>query len=324
MADSNNYISGSTFSGNNVAIGTQGSVVQHSTELAREAAPPGGAGELTVAVLVALDEEFRHFHTVLGRGSVVRPGRAGPANHVRLLEWPGARPVVLVSRVIGRKGAEHASVAAAQLIADCNPGVLVSIGISGAISADLSIGDLVVGDTTTGYLANTKVLDAKAAGRYEFVPAGDPYRADKWLCDRAVGMEAEAPEIYRRWRQGAIAMRRRSVPPPDAAMIKVVRGNLAAGPAVVSSAAFKQWMLAHKRDYLAVDMETAGVATAVWSSNDAGVRLLMIRGISDAADRDKSRLDADSGGGIREAAMKCATLYLEAVLHHVAASASSA
>ena len=136
-------------------------------------------------------------------------------------------------------------------------------------------------------------------------------------------METEAPDIYHRWRQGAVAMRRRAIPRLDVAMIKVTRGNLAAGPAVVSSEAFKQWMLAHKRDYLAVDMETAGVATAVWSSNDASVRLLMIRGISDAADRDKSRLDADSGGRIREAAMKSATLYLEAVLHHVAASASS-
>jgi nucleoside phosphorylase len=317
MSSGNNYISGGNFSGN-FNIGDRGTV--NVTQPDRDDGPPdGGAGELTVAVLVALDEEFRHFHTVLGQGSVVRPGRTGAANHVKLLEWPGARPVTLVSRVIGRKGAETASAAAAQLIADCKPGVLVSIGISGALSTDLRMGDLVIGDTTTGYLANSKVLDAKAAGRYEFVPAGDPYRADMWLSDRAIGLDTEAPDIYRRWRQGAIAMRRRAIP-PAAAAIKVVRGNLAAGPAVVSSGAFKQWMLAHKRDYLAVDMETAGVATAVWSSNDASVRLLMIRGISDAADGDKSRLDADSGGRIREAAMKSATLYLQAVLHHVSAS----
>lgn len=320
MSSGNNYISGSNFSGN-FNIGDRGRVTQKVTRPDRDDGPPdGGAGELTVAVLVALDEEFRHFHTVLGRGSAVRPGRAGAANHVKLLEWPGARPVTMVSRVIGRKGAEHASVAAAQLIADCNPGVLVSIGISGAISSDLSVGDLVVGDTTTGYLANSKVLDAAAAGQYEFVPAGEPYRADKWLCDRAIGLEAEAPGVYHRWQQGAVAMRRRAIPPPEAAMIKVMRGDLAAGPAVVTSDAFKQWLLLRKRDYLAVDMESSGVATAVWSSNDSRVRLLMIRGISDAADRNKSRLDSGSGGLIREAAMKCATSYLEAVLHHVAAS----
>ena len=85
MSSGNNYISGGNFSGN-FNIGDRGTV--NVTPPERDDGPPGGgAGELTVAVLVALDEEFRYLHPVLGRGSVVRPGRAGAANHVKLLEW---------------------------------------------------------------------------------------------------------------------------------------------------------------------------------------------------------------------------------------------
>jgi nucleoside phosphorylase len=317
---SNVSVSGSTFAGN-VAIGNQGPVTQYAArQAASEERTDPLAGELTVGVLIALDEEFGYYNTVLGKGSVVRLGRSGAANHVKRLEWPGARPVSLVSRVIGRKGAEHASAAAAELLSDCSPGLLVCVGLSGAVTAELDLGDIVIGDTTTGYLANTKILDGPAPGHYEFRPAGDPYRADKWLCDRAVGLVVEAPGIYQQWRQGAVALRRRAAPPLDAAKVKVVRGNLAAGPWVVSSDAFKQWMLRHKRDYQAVDMESSAIATVVWSNARASVRLLMIRAISDAADKNKAQLERDTGARVREVAMKCAALYLSAVLHHVAAN----
>ena len=313
------FMGGSIVSGN-VAIGNQGPVMQSVTGQAAGNEPEGSLGEeLTVGVLIALDEEFGYYNTVLGKGSIVRRGQSGAANHVKRFEWPGARPVTLVSRVIGRKGAEHASAAAAELLADCSPGFLACVGLSGAISAELDLGDIVVGDTTTAYLANSKILDSAAPGHYEFAPAGEPYRADKWLCDRAIGLAAEGPEIYQRWRQGAIAVRRRAAPPLNPPKVKVTRGHLAAGPSVVTSGAFKDWLLRHKRDYLAVDMESSGVATAVWSNTQTSVRLLLIRGISDAADQNKSQLERDTGSQVRAAAMKCATLYLTAVLQHVAA-----
>lgn len=280
---------------------------------------PGVPGEqLTVGVIVALDEEFRHYQNVFGRGASVSRGRDGAANHVKRYEWPDARPITMVSRVIGRPGPEHASVAADQLIADVSPDFLVSIGISGRLSTDINLGDLVIGDTVTGYLANSKITDGASDGQFDVLVAGDSYRADKWLCDRAAGLETEAPELYREWRNQAAAIRKQSFPPSDTWLIQVARGPLAAGPVVVASHLFRQWLLRHKRDYLAVDMESGGAALAVWGNALQNVRLLVIRGISDSAGRDKAQPHQESDLRLRGAVMTCAARYLEAVLHHVA------
>jgi nucleoside phosphorylase len=316
LSNSGIDLSGNTFTGP-VAMSATGPVTQ-TVQAAAQDKRDGAGNRLTVGVLVALDEEFRHYQTVFSQDSVVEPGRDGSANHLRRFEWPDARPLTLVSRVIGRPGPEHASVAAAQLLADFSPGFLVSIGISGAVSSELGLSDIVIGETVTGYLANSKIVDVDGAEGYQLSPAGEPYRADKWLCDRAGGLADEAPQLYERWRLGALAVRRRAIPPQQVPTVKIVRGHLASGPSVVSSSAFKQWLLRHKRDYLAVDMESSGAATAVWSTPLANVRLLILRGISDLADGDKSRLERETDGQVRAVAMICTARYLEAVLHHVA------
>lgn len=274
--------------------------------------------ELTVGVIVALDEEFKYYNMALGGGFTVQFERDGSTNYLKRLEWPRARPVVLISRVIGRKGPEHASVAATQLIANCSPDFLVSIGISGSMSSKVSIGDIVVADSITGYISNSRIVDSDVPGRYDFKAAGEPYRTDKWLCDRAIGVELEAPLIYEQWKSGTIALTQQAISEHGALRVKVVRGDLAAGPLVVASDNFKRWLLEHKRDYLAVDMESSGVATAAWSDALSRIRLLVLRGISDSADRNKSKLEEDSGGRIREVTMVCATRYLETILRHIA------
>jgi nucleoside phosphorylase len=87
---------------------------------------------------------------------------------------------------------------------------------------------------------------------------------------------------------------------------------------VITSRAFKEWLLGHKRGYVAVDMESRGAATALWSKPAGNARLLIIRVISDLADGGKARLERETGGEMRAVAMVCAARYLEAVLERVA------
>lgn len=303
-----------------ISGGTVNGPVTYNKGLAApQPSPPGDpAGCLTVGVLVALNEEFRHYQNVFGKDSAVRPGPDGTAQHVKHLTWAGARPVRLVSQVIGQKGPEHATQAAARLLASLRPDVLVSIGLSGGLSTDVSLGDVVIADTVTSFLARGKVIDGQPGQAADVQAAGDPYRADKWLGDRAAGLADEAPGLYQEWRARATAIQRRSFPPATAGSVRVLRGDLAAGPLVIASPRFRRWLLGHNRHYLAVDMESGGVAAAVWGHARATSRLLVIRAISDLAGLDKARVEQESDLRIRGAAMTCATRYLEAVLHQIA------
>ena len=276
--------------------------------------------ELVVGVLIALDEEFAYFTDALGGGFIVDFDADGGAYHLKQLEWPNSMPTSLVTRVVGHKGGEHASIAATQLIMHFRPDFLITIGISGALTSDLTVGDIIIGDTVTSYLANSRIVDSERGRRFDFRMAGEPYRADKWLSDRAAGLRYEAGSLYAAWHANVVQLRHEMLSSTAPSTVTVLRGDIAAGPSVVASHAFKDWLLSHKRDYLAVDMESSGVAAAAWSDAIRRVRLLMLRGVSDLADPNKTALEQSTRGHLRKLAMVTASRYLLASLHHIAAN----
>jgi nucleoside phosphorylase len=275
----------------------------------------GMSTEIVVGVVIAMDEEFEYFNRAAGGDFEVEPSSDGDTYMTKIFSWADSPRVRMVVKIVGRMGVEHAAIAAAKFLAHYRPNYIVSIGISGALSRDVGLGDVVIADTVTNYLANSKVVDVSGPQRFEFRAAGEPYRTDKWFSDRALGLRYELPDGYNEWLRYAARQRKRVLTSREGA--RVVRGALAVGPSVVASGSFKNWILSHKRDYLAVDMESSAVASAVWA-DPGSARLLVIRGISDNADLDKGKLETATNGQVRKLAMAVATRYLVATIRLVA------
>jgi hypothetical protein len=83
----------------------------------------------------------------------------------------------------------------------------------------------------------------------------------------------------------------------------IERCDLASGPAVGASSEFSKWITSSNRNIKALEMEAVGVLRAV-ASKPKTSRVLVLRGISDLADHDKSHLDSVGEGVFRRIAMK--------------------
>lgn len=272
---------------------------------------------LVVGVIIALQEELDYYLETLEEAPEPDISKiTGAAYFIHKIAIPGGSQLTLVVRLAG-KGPENAAIAATQILIEYNPAFLVNIGMSGKLDDDISLSSVVVGNSITAWAANARIEDTDR-GDFSFRPAGDPYRADKWLSDRAAGLREESSTIYAEWERIVRQLISKKSPSYNIMVPKVVRGDLAAGPFVSASAAFKRWLSDHKRDYLAIDMESSGVATAIWSDAVRRTRLLVLRGISDPADMDKARLDKENKGLNRHLAMCTVTYFLFAVLRHIA------
>jgi hypothetical protein len=97
-------------------------------------------------------------------------------------------------------------------------------------------------------------------------------------------------------------------PPPV-----VHKRHIASGGLIVTSTEFSKQLESHNRNMAAVEMEAAGVLLAVKRTD--GVNSVILRGISDFADEEKSSLDTMGGGLWRQcatyAAASCLAYFLK-------------
>ena len=68
------------------------------------------------------------------------------------------------------------------------------------------------------------------------------------------------------------------------------------------SVAFKTWLKHRDRSYLALEMESMGVLSAIYKATPA-TGSLVLRGVSDYGDERKKELDAIGKGSLRQYAM---------------------
>jgi nucleoside phosphorylase len=222
---------------------------------------------------------------------------------------------IIVVRSIGHKGENHAAIAATQMISDYHPSFIVNIGLSGSLNKDAPLGTIIVADSVTAWAANSRIEDHHENQGFQFRLAGETFRSDKWLADRASNLRFEERKLFGSWTVKASRIYKQlnglTIDP------SVIRGDVAAGPSVGASSEFKQWLLEHKRDYLAIDMESSGVAAAGWSDAVSRTRIMIIRATCDLADQDKSNLETTNKLEIRRAVMKAATRFYISVLQSI-------
>ena len=170
-------------------------------------------------------------------------------------------------------------------------GVLAVAGIAGALEPELRLGDVVIASSVDEYLVAARAT--AGLDRYNFEVAGVSWVAGRDLVTyahnfRYLGGGFEA------WQRRAAARlpvaSELARPEPD-----YLVGPIASGDVVGADEAFAQWLRQHNRFRAALEMEAGGVARAIYRSGQT--ELLVVRGISDFADKRKQDLDATAGPG---------------------------
>ena len=212
---------------------------------------------------------------------------------------PGGRRGV--AHVLFDMGLVSTTSAASRLLERFDPEVLAVVGVGGGLSADLRLGDVVVGSVIQEYLKAAKVAP-DGPNRTAFEPAGAGWPLAERLRNFTNHFRYFCADCYQQWVRfarirGVEADLSFATTPgarrePGYFVLPIASGDL-----VVTDSAFTGWLLSHDRKRAVVEMESAGAARAV-QDYDRDVALLVLRGISDFADGRKAELDAVVSGSV--------------------------
>ncbi|WP_146042070.1 5'-methylthioadenosine/S-adenosylhomocysteine nucleosidase family protein [Chromobacterium sinusclupearum] len=162
--------------------------------------------------------------------------------------------------------------AAATLLAEYRPRLLVMTGICGGFSKEVSIGDLVIADKSWDWQAGKWTEDG------ELAPSADPRDGAAELVAYAQTIGDAVNHAHERFTgQGK---------PVNAP--KLVKGPMVTGSAVVASQNIQEVFKGQHRKMAGIDMECYGMYYAVSNHAGASVRTLCIKAVSDLADRAKA------------------------------------
>jgi nucleoside phosphorylase len=279
-----------------------------------------------VAIVIALKEEFRVFATRVRNHTELEPVRNpefGGYDYRFEVPCADGGQYVVVATVIDDMGAGPAGDVTHRVLSTWEPRIVVSIGIAASLNpSDVRLGDVVVADQGIAYLEKSKACGD--ADSWDLKVGGDSFRSpdhivraaselefshfgehEQWQRNAAERLASLVPEVNRRQLVGLRQLRDEPV---------IVRAHLASGPTVGAATAFCQWLRDRAdRNVKALEMEAAGVMRAVYSRcTDTSV--LVLRGISDLGDGDKSELDKLGDGAMRSYAMRNATEVLFVLL----------
>lgn len=260
---------------------------------------------LTVAVLIALQEEHDTFLEIFPKFIDRSVGR-----HV-CLEHEVIPNVKLLSVLAEQMGSESAGVSAQIALDEFKPDIVLLLGIAGAISTDLKIGDVCVSNEIIDVLQNAKVFDKGNKTEIMFAPNFYTVGAELVSSFTFLRSHPALKALYEDWQLVADG---------DAATLGIGQadfpsihiGPIACGPVVASKRYLEKLKLLHRK-VLAIETESGGVGSRVQERNTA---FLSIRGISDMADDKKSALEKETAGSARKLAMKNACNLLHTQLQN--------
>jgi len=273
--------------------------------------PSGNILRVDVGIVIALKEEFEALAPQIKTRSYYNPNIK---QYYYLFERSSANhliPYRCVVTFMGSMGPTDAGMVGDRLIAQFNPGTIVSIGIAGSMDKDVLVGDVVVADQTDEYLASSKAIETEDKQGWDFQFSGNPYKSDPTYVAHAMNLKFAHPEATRSWEEegkqrlmewiGSISTERlmrelliREVP-------SIQTGHMASGPTVGAANQFVQWLKDRRdRKFVALEMESAGVLNA---AHKRTISSLIIRGISDYSDDRKTKLDEIGEGALRRYAM---------------------
>ena len=170
--------------------------------------------------------------------------------------------------------------------------LLVLLGLAGAVDSDVQIGDVVVADEANEYQASAKAQSTSSG--YEVQYSGRHWSLEYEIKEAVRHFEHSCPDGFQEW-QEQISHDYDQIHTPKKESVCSLPATLHVGPIasgniVAASAAFLEEVRRINRKFLAIDMETAGVAFHA-SERINQVPWLVIRGVSDRGDEEKASLD---------------------------------
>ena len=246
-------------------------------ELQPEGRPRAASGPLTshwdIGVITILSEETRAVIDALSAAGTCRQKTRndGPRCHEAVVEVAGQDITVVAMQAIDR-GQRAAVIAFNQIRERYDPSVVVLVGIAGAISPAVRLGDVVVVQDVIYYDTRKESTTGTAhRGQDRPVPASIRHAINDFFTDHG--------EPYRATINGPDGIRR---------TCHVLPGPIGSGEAVIADqdSPIRQYLTAFHDKVLAVETEAAGIAEAFYAQAAApspGGGWLAIRGISDDA-----------------------------------------
>lgn len=256
------------------------------------------ANDCDVAFIVALREELQ-------AADIFDAGTIQPVKndldleiHSRHLSDANGKELRVLTVLLDDQGPENAAIVATKFLGRVKPKLVVLIGISGRISLDLRLGDVVLVTACDNSLYRAKKKGSQT------LPGGKEWPLDV-LASRLASAASAAPAYYSYSdldeESRAVLLRSdliRETP-------TMVYGPVSTTPYLVDDKDFTSWLQsARNRNLLAADMESAAVVQAAHANGIRNGRVLVVRGISDLADGAKAEIDSIGKGALRRIALR--------------------
>jgi nucleoside phosphorylase len=267
-----------------------------------------------IAVIVPLLEEFDRLKSLFPVTSEQTSGSLFIAGLD--LGHDGLSGVAVLQDDMGKSAATRA---ADYAIANFDIGVIVVLGIAGGLSDDVSVGEVCISGTIIDVLENAKIADNGKGTKITFDPSY--YSTDRLLTFslKYLKISEETKSTYDEWRLGAYYEALALVPGEFIgrknkneviALPDFHDGSIVCG-SVSKSQVYNSSLKDIDRKLLAIETESAG---PFHSAGEIHIPVVTIRGVCDYADKNKSRLEDETGGHLRRVAAFNAVSFLKAQL----------
>ncbi len=257
-----------------------------------------------IGIVVPLIEEFRYIEQLTPRHKVI----SYQGTYFYSMQFGS---ISAVCGIVGDMGPLPASRCLGHLLSFANVKLLIVLGLAGALSKEVSVGDVVIASEVNEFEANSKA--ESIVNGHELRRSGRHWPLSFAIKEAINHFEFSAKELFSKWQTSSFRdynkldiRDKESICPPRPSLHL---GPIASGNVVAASKSFVQELKTINRKFLAIDMESAGIiATATERIHP--IPCLVIRGISDHADEAKKDLDSDANGGWRGYSIRNATSLL--------------
>ena len=267
-----------------------------------------------LVIVVPLEEEFevvlQHFQFVEDLSTNA---------HIRFAVTLADQPLRILLTKQSAMGKTACQTAANECLNEFDIGALVCIGIAGALSRDVSIGDVCHSGDICDVLDNAKMEESPASKTdISLSPTWYSSPLDLTIPITLDRLSPLTKSGYIVWADEAEQLGKQLIPGEFAGRDgrekigrpKVRAGTIACGH-VSGSPAYNEKLRAIDRKVLAIETESGGLFSAALQR---GIPAITIRGISDYAGIDKNVFERETGGNARKFAIVSAATFLVRVL----------
>jgi nucleoside phosphorylase len=250
-------------------------------------------GPFDVCLIIPLREEFDCARDILRFDDPISDG----SYFLHPFSIPGST-VRGIAVVLFEVGLASSAVAATHLLSSYDVRVLALVGIAGALSPELQLGDVVVASSVDEYLHGAKARPDATGRGVEFELGGTAWQATpeivsfannfRYLTDPGAGFSSWRKRARDRRDPGLAA----AIPAMADDYPDYLVGSIATGEIVSAAEPFARWLRRTNRFRAAIEMEAGGAARAIYQEHRA--HLIIVRGISDFADERKRDMDTIS------------------------------